>query len=647
MTTVDVSLTAGSPPLKLQSLTGQKFSDITFTLVAGEVLGIVGELGSGAEELAETIVGWRSPFSGRIEYGRSDRVNMSSRRLRKHGIIFLPGDRKVDGLALSRSVRENIVAPTLASCRRWGLLSKKVIRRVSERAASEALVGTNLLEVETGRLSGGQQQKVLLAQCLAANPKVLIALEPTRGVDVYSRAEIHETLRRMCREHGVAVLVVSSDTRELVEISDRILVMAAGQIVGEVSEPSLGEAHLIEAMSSGERTRGHILGHEVDTQLNGVAMAEPIASDHPVGISSPGEELGSSTSNHESQELAVVKRQPDRHERKFSIGANHRGLWKERRQTLSRSLLGAPWVPGILGVLLLGTTLSFTSRFFFTTVNAGDLGRQVVVLALASLGEMLVILVAGIDLSIGAVVTLTNLVSTVLLMRESSTIAVSLSLAIGLLSGALCGSLVLTGLPSFLVTFAVGLIEGGLALLWFPNSVGPAPRSFWKLASARLGPVPTATIALALLFIAVFVILRFTKPGRHLVASGRDPIAARRNGLHVRSLIFSAYCGSGILAAAAGIFLTARVGGGLPGSGNDIPLDAIAAVMLGGASFFGGRVSVLGTLAGVIVLTLVGNGLDLLHVNAFFNDVVLGVVLLLVVGGASLARRPRRGARLV
>lgn len=611
----------GPLALELHELTGEKFRNISLSLMPGEILGIAGELGSGAEELAESIVGWRLPYAGNIIYGQIEHSHLSTARLRQQGIIFLPGDRKVDGLAFSRSVEENIASSVLLLCRRHGLVSRKLARLLTEEAASDASISLSLLDAEVSRLSGGQQQKVLLAKCLAARPKVLVALEPTRGVDVRSRMEIHKTLRFLCSDRKVAVLVVSSDTRELVEISDRILVMAAGQVVGEVDEPSRGEAHLIEAMSTGERARGHVAKWAYDNSSN---------------VTEAQEEPGSPSAVSPNKTQTNVDGGADEFAQKKN-GANL-SEWMSH-------LRSAPWLPGVIGVLVMGIGLSFTSRFFLTAVNAEDLGRQIVILSLAGLGEMLVILVAGIDLSIGSVVTLTNLVSTVLLMREPTFFAIFASMLIGLVSGAICASLVLIGLPSFLATFAVGLIEGGLALLWFPHSVGPAPHSFWKLSSAKLGPVPTATVALVAIFIAASIVLRLTKPGIHLVAIGRDPVAARRNGLHVRSLIFGAYCASGLFAAAAGIFLTARVGGGLPGSGNDIPLDAIAAVMLGGASFFGGRVSVFGTLAGVSVLTLVGNGLDLLHVNAFLNDVVLGGVLLLIVGGMSLARRPKRGQR--
>lgn len=608
--------------LELHALTGEKFRNVSLVLKPGEILGIAGELGSGAEELAETIVGWRLQYTGKITFGHIERPHNSARCLREQGVIFLPGDRKVDGLAFTCSVEENISSSVLSSCRRYGLISSKLVRQFAEEAASATSISSSLLDVEVGRLSGGQQQKVLLAKCLAASPKVLVALEPTRGVDVRSRVDIHSALKSLCRNRKVAILVVSSDTRELVEISDRILVMSAGQVVGEIDEPSRGEAHLIEAMSTGERARGHVAKWDFDDSLRKKTRSR--------------DELGPSSS-------VVIDATQARGDEE-ALEPDH----KENAANLNewlRRFLNASWLPGVIGVLIIGIGLSLTSRFFLTAVNGEDLGRQIVILSLASIGEMLVILVAGIDLSIGSVVTLTNLVSTVLLIREPTFIAISASLLIGLVSGAVCASLVLVGLPSFLATFAVGLIEGGLALLWFPHSVGPAPHSFWALSSSRLGPVPTATVVLLVIFLAASIVLRLTKPGVHLVAVGRDPIAARRNGLHVRSLVFGAYCASGIFAAAAGIFMTARVGGGLPGSGNDIPLDAIAAVMLGGASFFGGRVSVLGTLAGVSVLTLVGNGLDLLHVNAFLNDVVLGAVLLLVVGGASLARRPKRGQR--
>ena len=596
--------------LSIAELSGHRFRDVSLNVRSGTILGIAGQVGSGVEELAETVAGWRKASSGEVRSDGRRVASGSIRKARARGIVFLPADRKVDGLAQNRTAQENIAAGALGRCRRFGLLSTRKERDLVLTAAKSARLQPDLLKRDTLRMSGGQQQKVLLAQCLAAEPAVLVVVEPTRGVDIGARHEIHATLRELCGARDMAVVVASSDSAELCELCDEVAVMREGRVVEIIDVAEVAREELLSAMAGARRS----------TQTSSESTLEAAA---PV----------------QSRQETSTGRPPRRHGiQAFRETSRHFSRLHSRRGLA---------LPALLGTVAIAVVLTFSSPYFLTGSNLGDLGRQVVVLVLASMGEMLVILLAGIDLSIGAVITLANLVSSALLLQTNPAIAVPATLAIGAASGTICGLLVIVGLPSFLVTYAVGLAEGGVSLIWFANSVGPVPRSFWRLASASIGGVPLATIALLFFVVVLFVFLRSTRVGRYFFATGRDIVAARRSGLSVRWSAFLPYVASGLLAAAAGIFLTARVGGGLPGSGTDVTLDAIAAVMLGGASFFGGRVSVAGTLFGAIVLTLVGNGLALLHVNGFLNDVVLGSIVLLVVGGWSIARRPQLGDRLI
>lgn len=622
--------------LTVEHLSGERFADVSLSVRPGTILGIAGQVGSGVEELSETIAGWRKPTGGFVRCRGKRCPPGNLRKARQLGLVFLPADRKVDGLAQSRLASENVAAGIRSKCARFGIVSASAERAAISAAARSARLGPELLGRDALRMSGGQQQKVLLAQCLAAEPETLVVVEPTRGVDVAAREEIHASLRDSCRERSLAVVVASSDSSELIDLCDKIAVMRSGRITEFLDAHEMTRESLLVAMS-----RPYEAGEIADAAVVGSGVAPDPASQPARKDVLAGRSPQRSPA---PPECPVCPVSPD-----AALAPGH----MPRRVSAAPGLRvplsgnGALALPALLGAIAIAISLSFASPYFLTASNLGSLGREVVVLGLASLGEMLVILLAGIDLSIGAVITLTNLVSSSLLLHMSPAAAVPLSLCVGAASGILCGTGVVLGLPSFLVTYAISLIEGGVALIWFAHSVGPVPKSFWKLASASVGPVPIATIGLLVVVALLFAFLRSTALGRHWFAVGRDVVCARRSGLSVRWIIFLPYLLSGILAAAAGIFLTARVGGGLPGSGTNVTLDAIAAVMLGGASFFGGRISVAGTIFGVVVLTLVGNGLDLLHVNGFLNEVVLGVIVLLVVGSWSVARRPRRGERVL
>lgn len=219
--------------LEIENFSSDAFRDIGFKLYRGEVLGIAGLIGAGRSELMETIFGLRSRRSGWMKlHGREVEIRNCSDAIRNR-IGFVTEDRRQTGLFLNMSVAENVVMPGLKRYLRWGLLNLRKMRQVvGERIAALRLktAGTDVL---IGTLSGGNQQKALIARWLLKRPDIFIFDEPTRGIDVGSRAEIYTLIREIARE-GVSALVVSSDLIEILAVSDRVMVMHEGRKTGEL-----------------------------------------------------------------------------------------------------------------------------------------------------------------------------------------------------------------------------------------------------------------------------------------------------------------------------------------------------------------------------------------------------------------------------
>jgi ribose transport system ATP-binding protein len=239
----------GSVLMKVRNLkTRGIVHEVSFELAAGETLAIAGLLGSGQTELLETMCGYYSPISGSIEIdGREIRIHSPKDALR-HGIGYIPEDRHVKGLMLNQSVQDNISAASLRDDRHFGLLSIAVqLNRVQKLIVQLGIVcaGTSQL-VEN--LSGGNQQKVLLARYLKAKPRILLLNEPTRGIDVGAKTEIYNLISSF-KEEGGAVLMVSSELPEILGISDRIMVMHEGRVTGFFSTGEATKEKLMHAMT--------------------------------------------------------------------------------------------------------------------------------------------------------------------------------------------------------------------------------------------------------------------------------------------------------------------------------------------------------------------------------------------------------------
>jgi ribose transport system ATP-binding protein/rhamnose transport system ATP-binding protein len=224
-------------------------------LAYGEILCLAGLLGAGRTELCEAIFGARPIQSGSVLVGGRELRPRAPTDSMAAGISMLPEDRKEGGLFMDFTIARNVVAANLAAYTHSGLLSEAEMRRASQRYVDELRVATPGVNREVRDLSGGNQQKVLLAKWLARDPRILIVDEPTRGVDVGSKADIYRILRELAA-NGMALLVVSSDLPEVLALAHRIIVMAEGRMIGELDAATATEIAILElAAPRSERNR--------------------------------------------------------------------------------------------------------------------------------------------------------------------------------------------------------------------------------------------------------------------------------------------------------------------------------------------------------------------------------------------------------
>ncbi|WP_431038863.1 sugar ABC transporter ATP-binding protein [Streptomyces sp. P6-2-1] len=227
---------------------------VSFGVRPGEVVGLGGLLGSGRSETVRAVAGALPPDAGAVTVdGTAVRTGSTPAAIRA-GISLLPEDRKAEGIVPGLSVRENIALAALPGLSRFGLVDEKRVDRIVDTFVKRLRIKTSGVGQKVGELSGGNQQKVLLARWLAMHPKVLLLDEPTRGIDVGAKAEVQRLVDELAEE-GLAVVLISSDPEELVEGSDRVVVLKDGAVVAELSGEAVSEDRLMAAIA-GEAGKG-------------------------------------------------------------------------------------------------------------------------------------------------------------------------------------------------------------------------------------------------------------------------------------------------------------------------------------------------------------------------------------------------------
>lgn len=235
----------GPTVLGVERLSGRRVHDVSLTVARGEIVGLAGIVGSGAAELLSLLFGATPRDSGALRLDGKPFTPRDPADAIVEGLAFLPADRAVDASFASMSLRANVSAPRVGHYFRGFRLRHDLERADAKSAVATFLVRASSEEQELGTLSGGNQQKVVLARWLSDRPRLFLLNEPTQGVDVHARQEIHQLLRTAAAR-GTAMLVASSDFRELSELCDRVLVMAKGKVVAELSRPDIDTHRLTE-----------------------------------------------------------------------------------------------------------------------------------------------------------------------------------------------------------------------------------------------------------------------------------------------------------------------------------------------------------------------------------------------------------------
>jgi ribose/xylose/arabinose/galactoside ABC-type transport system permease subunit len=286
----------------------------------------------------------------------------------------------------------------------------------------------------------------------------------------------------------------------------------------------------------------------------------------------------------------------------------------------------------LLSFSLMCLALALLSERFLTVANITNVLRISAINAIISVGMTFVILTAGIDLSVGAVAALAAVVAAqVVHTTGSAPLAIAACLVIGTLLGIANGAVTIAlRIPPFITTLAMMTIARGLALTFTQGRpITGFPPAFRFLGIGSLGPVPMPVVLGALVFVLGSVLLARTTFGMRTRALGNNPIAARWAGINTNRVTVLVYTVQGLLAALAGLLLIGRLDSAAPTIGVGYEFDAIAAVVVGGTSFAGGEGGLAGTLVGVLIIGVINNGLNLLNVNALWEQVVKGVVIAL------------------
>ncbi|MFT4001184.1 MAG: ribose ABC transporter permease [Rhizobium sp.] len=287
------------------------------------------------------------------------------------------------------------------------------------------------------------------------------------------------------------------------------------------------------------------------------------------------------------------------------------------------------------GLIVVSILMGIASDDFFSLSNIMNVLRQVSINGIIAVGMTMVILTGGIDLSVGAVMALVGTLIAGLTVNAGlpGSVALVAALAAGLGIGLLNGLLVAWGrMPAIIVTLATMGMARGLGLIYsggYPISGIPGWISWFGVG--RIGFVPVPVILMVVIYAVAWVLLNRTAFGRHVYAIGGNELAAKLSGVKTQRIKLAVYGISGLTAALAAVVLTGRLMSGQPNAGVGFELDAIAAVVLGGSSIAGGRGAIIGTLIGAVLLGILNNGLNLMGINPYLQDVIKGGIILLAI----------------
>jgi ribose transport system ATP-binding protein len=564
----------GDPVLKVSEFSGDHFGSLEFVAHAGEIIGISGVEGNGQRETIRALAGLLPSKGDVLVDGKTVRLSSAS-SAESAGLAYLPADRKREGILPKMGVRENITATTVRQVARLGFLSS---RREYERAlasAQELDVKTPSLETPIDSLSGGNQQKVVFARALLSTPRVILAHEPTQGVDVGARLEIYRLIRQAV-SGGATAVVVSSDAAELEGLCDRVLVMSRGTIARELTGDHVTEHGMTQAALTANT--GKAVTVEASTSWLRRLLRGDLAPAALVALAIII--LGTYTAVHNSRFL--------------SSGS-------------------------LNSILTLFAVLAFAAMAQQMIMITGGIDLSVG-------PTMTFVLVVGSFVLIpdGGPVMLA--------------VGLLLLLLIAFLVGVFNWFPSLFGIPAFLVTLVSFTALSGLSLLLRPTYGGTFAPGLLTFLRSTIGWVPWAAVVAVVMAVGLEIVLRKTAWGAHLRAIGSGERAAQVVGIRVPWVRLSAHLAAGVLVFVAGMLLIAQVGAGDATVGGNYTLAGITAAVLGGASIFGGRGAFIGALVGALLIQEINTATVFLGIDISWQSYLLGGLTLVAAGFYSRIR---------
>ena len=561
--------------LAVENLTGDGFRGVSFAARRGEILGFAGAEGNGQREALRAVVGLEEA-TGAVRCAGQPDDNAAPDAALRCGVAFLSADRPGEGIFPELAVQKNMVLTQLGRFLSGGFLSSARERAAAARMKLDFTVVAANLDVPVIGLSGGNQQKAVLARSFRSGAKAVLIDEPTQGVDAGARYEIYKAIRENIREDGTCI-VNSSDAQELEGICDRVLVFSRGQIVRELTGPDVTEENIV----------GSFL-----TSRHGTAAAEAAEAQGPL-------------------------------QRLLGLLTGGSAVW---------------WVPLVFLAaltLVVGACAAAQSDVFLKAINIRHILLAVAPAGIVAMAQLMVLLVRGLDVSVGSLMSLTVVVASFVIVGGGFgmlLLGVLACLALGLLVGLANGSLVrFAGINPVITTIAMLSVLQGIALVLRPIPGGLIDPGFAEPLRTRIGFLPVSALFLVGLAVAGDWWLNRTRSGLETKATGFREEAARRNGVRVNRVQLRAYLLAAGMAALAGLFLGSEVGVGHPTVAQNYALTSIAAAVLGGAALTGGRGSFAGALFGAFFFTLMINVISILGLNASFGLIASGTMTLLAI----------------
>lgn len=571
----DKAASVGRNQLVVRDLSGSGFTDINFSVREGEILGFAGIDGNGQREVMRALAGLVAS-SGNVLIGSVPARLKSPQSAVKSGVSYLPGDRHGEGIFGDLSVRENFSSRSPADDIVAGFVRRGSEEKRARGAVDQFAIKTPGLETPIRSLSGGNQQKLVLASVLAMKPRVLLVDEPTQGVDVGARAEIYKVLREVARS-GVAIIVVSSDANEVAGLSDRVAIFSRGRIVEVLEADRVVEDNITAAVlkSTSHREKAH---KKASALLNWAA-----------GNTAP---------------LVMV--------------------------------LGA--------ILLLTAVVGYFNPFYVSPRNLMGMATLIATLALVSYGQQTLLLVGGIDLSVGPLMGLCTVVASFFLVQDVSAsgmvtgwaAVLGVALLVGFINWVLVDPLKLHPMVATLATF---MAIQAVSLILRPTPDGMFDSALMKSLATKLGFIPVTFIAALIIALVLEYTLYKRSIGVSFRGLGSRPEAARVAGISPVKTRLIAYMTCSFLAGLAAITMMSQVGVGDPRAGINYTLTSIAAAVIGGASLFGGRGSFIGCLLGAAFLTQINSITSFLGLDQAWQNYLLGTLILVAVAFYSKSRQ--------